>query len=125
MAESNRSDELESSTAGSISGAAGNIAGTFTPDWQWDESWWRENFRDRPYVSDDRDFNYYSPAYRYGYEAAGKYQGQSWSDTERDLRTGWDKYEYRGVSTWENVKDAVRDAWDRVTERYEVHQSNR
>jgi hypothetical protein len=36
---------------------------------------------------------------------------------ESDLRTGWDKYEHRlsGGSTWENIKDAVRDAWHRVT----------
>jgi hypothetical protein len=36
---------------------------------------------------------------------------------EADLRTGWDKYEGRSQSesTWEKVKDAVRDAWHRVT----------
>lgn len=36
---------------------------------------------------------------------------------ENDLRTGWDEYEGRGSpqSTWESVKDAVRDAWHRVT----------
>ncbi|MBA3343260.1 MAG: hypothetical protein H0T48_15705 [Gemmatimonadaceae bacterium] len=125
MADANRSNELGSSTTGSISGAVASMAGTFAPDWQSDESWWQENFRDRSYATADRDFSYYSPAYRYGYESAGKYQGQSWSDTENDLRSGWDKYEYRGASTWENVKDAVRDAWDRVTERYDVHVSNR
>jgi hypothetical protein len=44
--------------------------------------------------------------------------GRSWNDVEADLRTGWDKYEGRGTaaeSTWEKVKDAVRDAWHRVT----------
>ena len=43
--------------------------------------------------------------------------GRTWSDVESDLQTGWEKYEYRpqGGSTWEKVKDAVSDAWHRVT----------
>ena len=40
---------------------------------------------------------------------------RTWGDVEPDLRTGWDKYQFRGNSTWENIKDAVRDAWHRVT----------
>jgi hypothetical protein len=42
---------------------------------------------------------------------------REWNDVENDLRTGWNTYEHRGSSTWEQVKDAVRDAWDRVTGR--------
>jgi hypothetical protein len=41
--------------------------------------------------------------------------GRSWNDVEPDLRTGYDKYQFRGNSTWDNVKNAVRDAWHRVT----------
>jgi hypothetical protein len=41
--------------------------------------------------------------------------GRNWNEVEADLRTGWDKFEHRGTSTWENVKAAVRDAWHRVT----------
>ena len=35
---------------------------------------------------------------------------------EPDLRAGWDRYEHRGEasSMWEDIKEAVRDAWDRV-----------
>jgi hypothetical protein len=42
--------------------------------------------------------------------------GRSWDDAESDLRSGWDSYEHRGESqsTWEEIKEAVRDAWDRV-----------
>ena len=48
--------------------------------------------------------------------------GRTWRDAEADLRTGWDKFENRpaGGSTWENVKDAVRDAWHRVTGQHDV-----
>ena len=43
--------------------------------------------------------------------------GRTWNEVESDLRTGWDKFEYRPErgSTWENMKDAVRDAWHRIT----------
>jgi len=40
-----------------------------------------------------------------------------WNDVERDLERDWSSYSYRGKSTWQQVKDAVRDAWDRVTGR--------
>ena len=53
--------------------------------------------------------------YRYGFEAANRYEGRSWNEVESDLSRSWDKYEHRGNSTWEQIKDAVRDAWDRVT----------
>ena len=52
---------------------------------------------------------------RYGYESAGKYKGRAWSDVESDLERDWNSYSYRGKSTWQQVKDAVRDGWDKVT----------
>jgi hypothetical protein len=84
-------------------------------DWSSEESYWKSNFSSRPYARADRGFDYYSPAYRYGYESANQYRGRQWNDVETDLRSGWDRYEHRGQSTWENVKDAVKDAWNRVT----------
>lgn len=86
-------------------------------DWDAEDSFWRDSWSTRPYAVADRGYDYYRPAYRYGHESAGRYQGRQWNDVESDLRTGWDRYEHRGQSTWENVKDAVRDAWDRVTGR--------
>jgi hypothetical protein len=41
--------------------------------------------------------------------------GRIWDDVESDLKTGWEKFEGKSNSTWENVKHAVRDAWHRVT----------
>mgnify|MGYP006182844913 CR=1 FL=1 len=41
-------------------------------------------------------------------------------EVESDLRTGWSSYEHRGMSTWEQIKDAVRDGWDRVMGRHPV-----
>ena len=89
--------------------------GTFTGDWNQDQLWWRDNFRNRPYVSADRRFEDYEPGYRFGYESANRYRGKNWNDVETNLRTDWDRFEGRGSSTWENIKDSVRDAWDSVT----------
>ena len=95
-------------------GPAANT-GSFSGDWNLDQQWWRENFRDRPYVSADRRFEDYEPGYRFGYESANRYRGKNWDDIEPNLRTDWDRFEGRGRSTWENVKDSVRDAWDSLT----------
>lgn len=84
-------------------------------DWANEETYWRSAYAQRPYARADQTFDYYRPAYRYGFESANRYRGRRWEDAEPDLRSGWDRYEHRGQSTWENVKEAVRDAWNRVT----------
>ena len=84
--------------------------------WDSEDAYWRTNYRNRPYASAaNRDYDYYRPGYRYGYDAADRYRDRSWNDVESDLQRDWNSYEHRGSSTWEQMKDAVRDAWDRVT----------
>jgi hypothetical protein len=84
--------------------------------WDDEDTYWRSNYRNRPYASSaDREYDYYQPGYRYGYESAGRYQNRSWDEVESDLSGNWNTYEHRGNSTWEQMKDAVRDAWDRMT----------
>ena len=86
-------------------------------DWTAEDDYWRTTYMNRSYIGPNRDYDYWRPAYRYGYESAQQYQGKNWNDVETDLRTGWDRYEHRGTltATWENIKAAVRDGWDRVT----------
>jgi hypothetical protein len=83
-------------------------------DWKTEEAYWRENYKDRPYFEAGREYDYYSPAYRFGYEARDRYTGKNWNDIESDLQRDWDRYEHRGQSTWESIKSAVKDAWDRM-----------
>ena len=84
--------------------------------WNDEDAYWRTNYSSRPYASTgQRDYNYYQPAYRYGFDAANRYRGRDWNDVESELSTNWNTYEHRGTSTWEQMKAAVRDAWDRVT----------
>lgn len=86
-------------------------------DWETEDSYWRDNWQSRPYVTADRGYEFYRPAYRYGVESASLYSGRRFEDLESDLRSGWERLEGTTQSTWEGVKDAVRDAWDRVTNR--------
>ncbi len=85
-------------------------------DWNTDERYWEQNYGSRPYARADRSFDHYRGAYRYGHESANRHSGREWNDVEPDLRRGWDNYEHRGEhkSTWDEVKDAVKDAWHRV-----------
>lgn len=84
-------------------------------NWTLEDDYWRNNWRGKSYVIADRGYDYYQPAYRYGYESATHHRGKAWSDVETDLREGWDRVDSRGTATWERVKDAVRDAWNRAT----------
>lgn len=87
--------------------------------WDNEENWWREHYADRPYVESGLGFEHYRPAYRYGTEAGNHHLGRTWNEVEPDLSAGWASYEYgaRGVARagWEDIVDAVRDAWYRVT----------
>jgi hypothetical protein len=86
-------------------------------DWSNDDAFWRENYSSRPYVQADRGYEHYQSGYRFGHESARRYRGRDFTEAEPTLRREWDSYEHRGSnkSTWDEIKDSVRDAWDRVT----------
>jgi len=57
-------------------------------------------------------YDQYSPAYRYGYNLASSqnYSGD-WNTVEPDIRQRWEE---RNQGTWEDFKDAIQYAWDKV-----------
>lgn len=65
----------------------------------------------------DTDYTAYEPAYRFGYEAAGKdrYRDRSYSDVEGELRGRYN--ERHPDSTWDKVKRAVKHAFRRERAR--------
>jgi hypothetical protein len=85
--------------------------------WDTEENYWFENFTSRPYSLGPDYFDRFRPAYRYGFETGRHHMGRTWEDAEPDLRRGWETYEHRGEnpSAWEEIKDAARDAWNRIT----------
>ncbi|MGI9078795.1 MAG: hypothetical protein ACR2G6_15915 [Gemmatimonadaceae bacterium] len=83
-------------------------------DWSTEDSYWRGNFSSRPYAKSDRSYDFYEPAYKYGYESKQQHRGKKWNDVESDLERGWDKSKGKSNSAWQDIKAAARDAWDRV-----------
>jgi hypothetical protein len=63
-----------------------------------------------------RQYSDYEPAYQYGYTLATdpRYRDRDWDVLEPEARRGWAEH---GRGTWEEFKDAVRRARDRVRGR--------
>jgi len=108
---------------GGIAGAAaGAVAGNaFASEFDATEEarYWRETFASRPYRKRDRDFSFYEPAYRYGWETARRYAGdpRSFDELEPELADGWLSWMVGGSSPaheWHELREAVRDAWRRI-----------
>lgn len=96
-------------------GAAGhNVAEAVNPTTE--EAYWRENYKTRPYVKSDTNYDEYSPAYRYGWESRVQYGKRNWDEVESDLERGWENAKGTTKIKWEQAKMATRDAWDRVTD---------
>jgi uncharacterized protein (TIGR02271 family) len=102
---------------GAVVGAvAGGLAGKAVAegvDPTEEDAYWRENYKSRPYVAQDKDYTAYSPAYRLGWESRSKYK--SFDEAEPDLRTRWERE--HGSKTglaWDKARLASRDAWDRI-----------
>jgi hypothetical protein len=89
---------------------------TWAASWETEDNYWTENFSSRPYAIGPDWYDRFRPAFRYGYESARDSLGRRWEDAEPDLAAGWARYPHRGdhPSAWEEIKDAVKDAWDRV-----------
>lgn len=85
-------------------------------DWESEDSYWQSQYASRPYGAGS-SYDAWRPAYRFGYDSAQRYQGRNWNEVESDLERDWESYRSRGDSrsTWQQMKDAARDAWDRVT----------
>jgi uncharacterized protein (TIGR02271 family) len=88
--------------------------GKGTEDWSRYEQMYRQDYQ-RRYGSRGQNFNYYLPAYRYGYDLRSnpRYRGYNdWSRVEPEARADWERR--GGQGAWEDVKDAVRHAWESV-----------
>jgi hypothetical protein len=94
---------------------------TLDRTWHEEDAFWRESFASRPYAV-GYTYEEFRPAYQYGYDSGLHHMGRTWPDVEPDLRTGWDKFEGKGPggAAWENIKDAVREAWHRVTGQHDL-----
>jgi len=77
-----------------------------------EDAWLRERFSTRPYVSKGETFETYTPAYEYGREVHGKYEGKRFEDVEPSLRSEWNETKHAATIPWDRAKGAVKDAYD-------------
>jgi hypothetical protein len=89
-------------------------AGNGDGDSDSDETYWRTNFRSRPYVDSDTGYEVYQSAYKYGASARRRHPGKSWRDVEAELEAGWATARDESDLDWSVAKNACRDAWDHV-----------
>jgi hypothetical protein len=70
---------------------------------------WEQSFRSTGY-----GYERYQPAYQYGYTVGSerRYRGRRWEEVEADVRRDWEQRHPNDA--WDDFKDAVRHAWQRV-----------
>jgi stress response protein YsnF len=86
-------------------------SGTFQPFESYAENY-RTHFNNM-YASSGHPYDYYVPAYRYGYMLATdpRYHDYRWEQLEPEIRRNWEDY---NKGTWDDVKDAIRHAWNQI-----------
>jgi len=103
-----RTGEVGSRPVGTAEG------GAFNPSVH--DIYWREAYSREPYYTADYTYDDYAPAYRAGYEAAGRYVGQNkrFDDVEPELRANYERIKGKSRLAWDDARVAVRAAWHRV-----------
>ena len=102
--------------AGVVVGAAvGAVAGGYAGkavgesiDPTAEDAFWRENYRNRPYVSKDTEYEHYRPAYQYGWESRSTYHGKSFDEMESELEQGWQQQRANSTLNWSEARHATR-----------------
>jgi hypothetical protein len=81
--------------------------------------YWRQNFERRPYYEAGRSYEHYEPGYRFGWQSAAGFGSEAveFEDVETELEREWSYELASGEKDWEDVRQAVRDAWLRVRRR--------
>lgn len=89
-------------TTGSMSRTFDDYDRDFRRDWE------------RSFQTQGYGYERFQPAYRYGHSLAteNRYRGRNWNDIEVDARRDWEA-RHPGEA-WDDYKDAVRHAWQRV-----------
>lgn len=113
------------SVAGPVGTAAGIVAGAvvgglagkgiaekFDPTVE--DGYWRENYRNRDYVTPNEEYAAFQPAYRTGYEGRQEYAGKTFEQAEPELRRDYEHCRGANCPGWDRAKHATRDAWNRV-----------
>lgn len=84
-----------------------------------EDTYWRDNYSTRPYVTPGSTYDDYGPAYKHGVDAYSRYPDRKYEDIESDLSRDWGTSRGNSSLEWEHAKNASRDAWHRLSDRVE------
>jgi hypothetical protein len=101
-----------------VGGLAGGLAGKGAAEAvnpTVEEAYWRDTYVERPYVETGRNYDYYRPAYRFGWESYSQYGHRSFDEMDETLAREWDARRGDCRLTWSEARAAARDAWNRVS----------
>jgi hypothetical protein len=77
-----------------------------------EKDYWHVNYMTRPYYVEGRSFGDYEAAYRYGWEYATMPEEMTFEAAEKaHLSGGWTAARGNSPLSWEDVREATRDAW--------------
>ena len=107
---------------GAIAGAAAGKGVAERLDPTGEAEYWEGQYTTRPYYNSTYNYDDYGPAYSYGDNVRAQYAGRAWDDSlETDAGQGWEAAKAKSRLTWEQAKDAVRDAFDRSDRTYSTY----
>jgi hypothetical protein len=77
-----------------VGGLAGGLAGkgaaeTVNPTAE--DAYWSQHYHERPYVQEGREYAYYKPAYRFGWESYSQYAERTFDEIDENLAREWDQ----------------------------------
>ena len=80
-----------------------------------EETFWRSQYRTRPYVTYGAKVDDYLPAYRYGMDARIQFPDRTFSDLEETLSNNWLRARGKSSLKWTKAKLAALDSWTRMS----------
>jgi hypothetical protein len=84
---------------------------------RFNDEYWRENLARRAYYNPDITYDQYRLALEYGHAARQQYDPHiKFDNVAADLAAGWAAHQAATGLSWEEVKSAVEDAWQRGDE---------
>ena len=73
-----------------------------------------KQYRSAPYYVAGSEWRDYEPAYKYGYDTYGQYQGHKFEEVEEALERNWDTAKAKSRLAWNEARGAVRDGWHHI-----------
>jgi len=103
-----------------VGAVAGGLAGksaaeAFNPTAE--EIFWKETYVREPYYVPGRNFEYYAPGFRAGWEGRVLHDGRTFAEAEPALKSSYDLGRSELDPSWQEIRPAAQAAWNRVEER--------